>query len=412
MDCIESDIVLHIRHLDYFVGNTGETVSRVCEVSALHRTDLSPAIGTQIHFSVLKGIVKIGDNKKEEILVKTDEKGYAFIDVFLEKKGACIIAAELEENRDVGVYFQGRTDGTAHSIFLYSSPVFYSDIGIISCRISVLDFHGIPVNDANLSFDGSMHPDIGIIGKVEFVDNGEYIGFLETNKSGLWNITAQDCDTNVKGDAYIHVIPSLPESISIIDGIDPTKKHPFNEASLMTIITDKFGNRLDPHRLICQVNDETIKPKSYFQDEVVFPIKHTGYGKVDVKIYDPFSPISLEKSILFPAAWLSDPGLILEGTKYTNILYGNPELHRPITKANVMISYDPKLVKFVCLEKLNEPIIDIKTSSTVKENKLEINIESEKPVSPKEYPECIPICGITWECLGEGTTCFEVIADR
>jgi len=380
-------------------------------VVALYENKLDPAIGVSIRYRVIKGPLLFSDNGKKEIEVKTDSKGIAFVNAKFTSVGTALVVAELKEDPNVAVFFEGHTAKTTHQIFLYSATTFPVDPGVVVARIVAVDHHSQPVTGAKLVFEGSFGADTVVSGEVKELGNGEYEGRFQTRIAGPWTILAQDVDTKVTAHRCIHLLPSEPHTLRLVGETDPRMSYPYGELLLCVRLEDRFMNALNPHRIRCTVAGQVISPQAIVAEEAHFSIHFIGYGFVDIELSDSESSVSMRSKILFAAAWLQDPGTVFVGSKFNTVLYGAPEADRPIQRATVEIKFNPRLVSFLGLEKPPPGGPALSTNATVKENLLTIEIESEKPVSAQEYPEGIPVCTIVWKCLDEGKSCFTLVAN-
>ncbi len=392
-----------------FANNSKQEATESCPLLALYSRDLKPAAGVRVRYRVIQGPLKLGKEKKNAVLVKTNKDGKVTVQTYFASHGYAIVAADLPSDPNTVVFFEGHTEGMTHRLFIYSLP-FFPPNETIRCKITALDHHGNPVKSTKLAFEGHFGIDTTEIGEVDQTDSGEFVGFLHAKKAGLWNLLVQDLNTKVSATTYVHVMHGPPDKIIISGDTDPTSTRPRNELLLRAVLQDSFGNPLDPHRIRCNIDGVVARPYCFFANEAVFLVKFLGYSGKKIRLYDDESHVSMETKVFFPAAWLELPNPIILDSEYKTLLYGNPEAHRPITKASVLVKYDPNLTSFKRIEEI--PSSGIHVSAEKGHGSITIEIESKTPHDPKDSPEGFPICYLHWKCEREGETCFEVIADR
>ena len=406
----DKEIVLNSFGPITFAADVKTTLKKACSVMVLYKEDLSPAVKIPINFKIIKGPALLGKEQKESIQISTDSQGLASTDIIFTKKGTVIVSAELRNDSNTKVFFEGRSEGKTHQLFIYTEPTFSVVPGIVKARITALDHHGDIVKRPKLIFEGTSGSDEYARGEIKRLSDSEYEGTFHTKIAGLWEIIVQDVETKALTKTCIHLLPSTPYKLHILSKPYSTDILPYFE--LRARLEDKFGNSLDPHRINCETKENRFLKRSYFLDEARFLFQHVGYGLIDVLLKDSQSDITKKTVIRFPAAWLTDPGPVYLDSTYSTTLYGNPEINRPISRANVSIEFDTALVKFKNARPISLSNMEIFVRHRLEDNKLNLEIESKKPVSPKHYPHGIPIVEIQWQCIGEGNTCFKVVADR
>lgn len=396
--------------LTFFACDAGEVVSGACSVTALYEPDFKPAAGVAIRYRVIQGPLRFMPHGATEVKVNTDTHGKAAVDIEFTSKGSAIVVADLAGDHTKSVFFRIHSNGTTHNLFLYSDPVFPADPGLVKARIVALDHHNRPVVGAKLNFEGAFGLDTAVQGEVVELGNGEYEGRFQTHIAGAWTILVQDMDTRATADTCINVTPLEAHAIRLMGKTDPRILPPYGELLLRARLEDKFGNALDPHRIRCAAAGQLISPHALIEGEARFPVRLRGHGSIEVALSDSSSPVSHKAVIPFAAAWFSNPGKIIVGSKFRTTLYAAPASDRPLREATFRIDFNSKLVSFKTLEKPTEIGTPVSTTAKVEGNKLTIAMQAESDINADEYPDGIAICTIEWECLDEGESCFEVVA--
>lgn len=390
-------------------GNIGQNLKEGAAVRAIHMVSGKPMPRVKIRFYVVEGKILLnGRHKSVEVL--TNREGIAKTDLLLKQKGYALVGAELINNPDQSVFFYGYTNGMTDQLYLYTDPCIQSSAGEISVRISAIDLNGKPVKDAKLTIEGyNARLDMPLEGKVKKVGRGEYTGIIKTHAAGNFTILVQDKSSYVIATIPLTVLPGKARSFEFIGVTDPRVKKPYDVVDLTVRLVDKFGNPLSPTRIRVAKKDGSQTSPVLIGDVAVFPIQSVGYTHVPVVISDSESKIKLEYTITFSATWLNDPGLVLVGERYATQLFVIPPPDRPADHGTVEIHFNPKKVRFNNFTKTtNGPKFSATTK--VESNKLFINLQSRTAYAAQKFPEGIHIGEIEWECIGEGETCFALVA--
>ncbi|WDE06740.1 hypothetical protein SG34_007500 [Thalassomonas viridans] len=390
-------------------GDVNEQLKDTCQVIASYR-DGKPAAGVVINYAVISGPLQIwgnGATPSQAQSVKTDENGIARVNAFMSGQGHAIVAAELDSDANISKFFDFRSTGLTHDLFLIGNSCVSVDAGEISMLISAIDFYGQPVTGAELKIEGGTGADDLFTGTVDEVGNGVYSGKFQTQLAGEYAVSVYDPVARVNAKKCVHMMPGKASAFAFTRSTDPRAMQPYGEISLHVQLTDDFANPLNPKRIICRMDGQEVPVFSYTDTEAIFSIRASGYTHVDIQLTDSESDVAYEQTIPFAAAWLGDPGLVFEGDTFTTPLYGLPPVKRPATSAEIEIEYDPELVKFDHLLARGNEGRTVQTH--VDKGTVTISIEASTPVHAEEHPDGIFIGECIWQCLGEGKSCFSLV---
>ncbi|HUG75761.1 MAG TPA: hypothetical protein VMM81_08885, partial [Acidimicrobiia bacterium] len=393
-----------------FDAEVGEIVTGVAAVDALFDNDLRPAEGVAVRFEVVQGPLILLPDGGRAVEVRADDAGRATVDGKFIDTGFAIVVAELVDDPRVSVYFRGHSGGMTHNLFLYSAPVFSVEPGEVTARIVALDRSDRPVAGARISFEG--HSDLlaSAEGAVEEIGNGVYQGRFQTNIAGNWTLIARDLDDFVAAGTCVTLVPGPPARINLIGGNDPRTEQPFGELVLRARLEDRFGNGLDPSRLVASVDDQPVAALAPFGLEANLPVRFPGSGSVQVTVEDAESEVRETESIPFAAAWLQDPGAVTTGSRFSTGVFWIPERDRPVAEATVQITFDPAMVSFQGFEGAAGLKPALEAGATVEGELVSISITGERPVAAEDFPNGVFVGACHWQCLGEGESCFTVVA--
>ncbi len=392
-----------------FDADTNEVISDVCAVFASYERDTERAVNALVRFEVVTGPFVFQSNNRNVIEVRTDGEGRAAVDGHFTNKGFAVLIAELVEDNKSSVFFRGHSEGVTDQIFIYTEPCISADPGDVIAKIVALDRYGIPVTGAKIHFEGLYSGDQVFEGTVKETGNGEYEGTFHSHIAGSYEILAKDMQTHVTTYRHIAILPAAPDKFKFIGDTDPRASQPYGELLLRAQLQDEFGNGLDSARINCQVNGQMLSPLTLYGQEARFPIRLAGYGNVDVKLNDAESLIEHKMTVDFASTWVQDPGLVLTESRFKTPIYWLPPIDRPVQEAMIELSFNPELVSFAGFESNPEgPMTS--PGAEAGNDLISIPISSEISINAYDYPDGIHIGYINWDCLGEGDTCFNLIA--
>lgn len=404
-----SPVVLARSSLESFTGVSNSTVPDVCAVTAYDAVDITPREGVAVRYEIVDGAARFADGSSSAVAL-TGPDGVAHVAVRLPGVGASIISASLDGDRDKPIGFAARSEGVTHEIRIDGPPSFSVVEGEARLAIRAWDHVGSPVIGAPLSIEASQPTDIRVLGEVTELGDGLYEGVFTTSRAGEWSVVVADDATHVFETRCIHAVPDGPNSIQLVGETDPREARPYESVTLRAQLVDRFGNPLDASRLSATAGGADVA-SSVFRDEARFPVSFPGYGLVDVVIVDGESAVSLELSVDFAAVALDRPGFVDIGDPYQTTVYAFPEPGRPTDHVTLTIEFDAELTRFSGFTPAADPPLPFEAFAEVREpGVVVVTVTGEREVTAEQYPNGIEIGSCSWDCLGEGTTCFSVVA--
>lgn len=404
------DVGLYRDEEESFAYDVGEVIKNRCRVTAEYVDDGTPAKDVAVHFRVLRGPLRITPSGAQEVTVKTDAVGTAWVDLEFTEKGYGLLVAQLPDSPRKKVFFNGHTQDTTHRLSVYSEDTFLANPGVVTARIVANDHHGIPVEGASLDFSGIFGEEKIIEGKVKEIGKGVYEGTFQTHIAGCWKLIATDTLTNVSGRRCVCILPDSPKSFDFIGGTDPRGGQPYGELNLRARLLDQYSNALDPNRIKCSIGGKDLSAHTYAAGEARFLIKAAGYTDVNVLLKDGSSEIYEKLTIPFAAAWMERPGVIYTDTVFKTGVFLIPEEDRAVRSAVIEVQFNPELASFASFEEASVEGMELHTTTRVEADKLIIDVKSERDITASEFPNGVFIGTTGWQCLGEGDTCFNVVA--
>ncbi|MFN0168166.1 MAG: hypothetical protein ACKV22_17210 [Bryobacteraceae bacterium] len=402
---IRRPIVLERAGAIRFAVDVGQLQAESCVVVASLAGTNQPSRGAPVRFRVLSGSLRLTGGSREA-QVNTDEHGRAAIGVEFTRRGTALVAAELVDDAERVVYFEGHSDRTTHSIYVYTEPTFPADPGIVRARLSALDHHEHGVTGADIAVEAQDGRSVVVTGTVRELGGGLYEAELLVKRAGTWTLVAYDKQTRASSAVSIQALPGPAAQFTLVGDADPRKAKPYAELLLRARIEDKYGNPLDPHRVRAERNGAILAPSAVVGDEIRFLLGLAGYSEFTVTLSDSTSDLRRDIPIVFASSWLADPGVVLTGTRFQTPLYWAPPANRPIAEAKITLHYPVDLVHFVGFNPTASPGLQIQ--HTVTNGSLAVALSADPLIDASHYPEGLHIGDIVWDCAAEGQTCFDL----
>lgn len=381
-----------------------KTPTHACCAVIVTRADGRPAQGAPVRFRIVDGPLRFRGARSKSVVLETDRDGRSAPTVVFTGKGKAVVIAFLEGTDGQALAFQPYTEGMAHQLFVYASGTVLAADGCIAVSISAIDHWGEPVGDASLSIFATK--DARSI-RAKVVRKGSiYSGTLETRLAGCWTVVAKDQVTGARAKTSVEVLADKPKRLRVVGDPDPRLKPPYNQALVRAMVLDRFRNQIHPGSIVCKLDQKVVKPRALVANEAHFLLDATGAKTFDVSLHVKGTRVRRRVEILSAAAWIGDPGLVLEGKRYGSPLYLTAEPARRVTKATIKVGYDAEQVTVRGFR----PNRDLSTTVEHDPGKLKISVTSKHPIGLRKYPEGIQIGYIDWQCLAEGETCVNVVA--
>ena len=378
------------------------------QVAAFEPGEARAATGRKVRFTVLRGPALFADHSTT-VVASTNSEGTATAQLRMTEAGSAVVAAALDDGSAIAASFRVVTDTMPWQIELWSEPAVSAEAGVITVRIAAFDFLGEPATGGQFSIEATSRIDTVITGTVTELGHGEYVGTLQTQLAGQWQITVYDENSGTRATRYVHVLPGEAERFEL-GRIDPRVAPPRNVLPLDVRLVDKFGNALDPKRieLTASAGDWT---RLLHGDSARFTIRFDGLGVVPIELRDSASPVSKSEELRFHAVHLEDPGLVQVGARYGIGAHAFLPADRPVSDIRIEIRFNPALVRFAELQNADSLQTGIAIEAALASpDLLAISIKSTQPLHQRELPNGLYIGKTVWECTGEGETCFDSTA--
>jgi hypothetical protein len=401
-------LVMQRSGLVSFAADSKKKMLSACKVTVFDSKTGETMQGIQVAYKVIDGPIIFDDNNSREMVVQTDSSGIASVDLSFTEQGSGTLVAEMVENPKERVLFGGYTEGRTHSIFIKTIPCISVEPGVMIANITAMDHQGNPVENADLTIDASSKTFPALFGTIRNLGMGHYEGKIQTSQASRWTVSVQDQTTHAITYEWVHILPGKATTFRLIEPIDPRGTAPYDQVTLRAQLLDKYDNILNPSSITCLVNGKSLLPSIVTDFESRFVIASVGYSNVNVELKDGGSAVKKSLTVPFVAAWMEDPGYIQVGQKYKTKVYLQPELVRQVDKATVKVRFDGELVsygKFTPAEIAGFPMT---TQTRLDDNILVVEVNTEKKITAKEFPQGLYIGEIDWSCQGEGSTCFGV----
>lgn len=392
-------------------GESGHTLRDALRVRVLREgRSRQPVRGVPLRYTVVSGPLRfVGRGNIARCVIRTNHQGEAGLAVAQPVRGYSLVAVELVTDPSQRVFFEAATEGVVDRLSLYV-PSLPPAPGRLEVQASAVDFHGDPVLGAELLLGAVQAMDTTAIGKIREGGQGRYRGSLKLERTGCWTVTVQDHLTRRSAQTCIRVAPGEANRIRFVGETDPRRAEPYNEVVLRARLEDRFGNALNPQRLVCRGGKGVVKPGVLVGDELQVTVRAAGYTTVSVALLDRQSAVRASLDVRFSAVWLSDPGAVFANEPFAHRLFVIPPPGRQADHGTIEIRFNPKLVRFSAFTPSHQVKPKFEVVTELAEDLLTISLEGKLPVTAEQYPRGIEVGELSWVCRGEGAFCFSAVA--
>lgn len=399
----------------------GQIATDAAPVHAVDALTGEPVPGTPVRYWVLDGAMEVADGR-EAWTVQADDEGRASVALRLAAPGRGLVAAQAADGSGQPLVFAVRTEGMAHEVAIREvrpgglapnrgapgeGRPDAGRAGEAQVRVTVADHTGAPVSGAALIVDASSDAGTSIRGTVREMGGGVYEGVLPPLRPGLWTMAVWERGTRAAAERPLEVLPGPAAQIEVLGDPDPRADPPYDRVTVRARLLDAGGHPLDPSRLVARAGGERLAGGAV-GDEARFAVRFAGSGDREVDIEDAASGLRRRAVVPFAPLWLTGRGVVEPGEEFVTGLRALPAAGRAFTRAAVQITFDAERVAWVGVVPPELPGVAPVGPPRLTGNRLELELAAARSLPAEAWPEGLPLGGIRWRCLGEGTTCFQV----